>query len=88
MSSLNDTCVTTNTNLNGPKPYDHVMYFDADTGSETDKDYGFKVVNLIAWYSKNAGAYPGDPYHHNNFRKYYSDYHPAVIRLVTYSEND
>lgn len=30
--SLNDTCLPTNTNLNGPKPYDHVMLRPAYSG--------------------------------------------------------
>ncbi|MFX0196679.1 MAG: endonuclease/exonuclease/phosphatase family protein [Candidatus Hodarchaeota archaeon] len=44
--SLNDECVQTNTNVNSPKPYDHVMYNSTHT-SEIDENFDFKVINLI-----------------------------------------
>ena len=89
--SLNDECVPTNTNINGPKPYDHVMYNKLYT-KEIDEEYDFKVVNLILamkpfWGGSSTDAYPGDPYNHNEFRKYYSDHHP-VLFMITIPEND
>ena len=89
--SLNDECVPTNTNVNGPKPYDHVMYNMTYT-KEIDEDFDFKVVNLIAamktfWEESSTDPYPGDPYNHNEFRKYYSDHHPVVFMMVI-PEND
>lgn len=89
--SLNDECVPTNTNVNGPKPYDHVMYNVTYT-KEIDEDFDFKVVDLIAamkipWEESSTDSYPGDPYNHNEFRKYYSDHHPVVF-IMTIPEND
>ncbi len=89
--SLNDECVPTNTNVNGPKPYDHVMYNIAYT-KEIDEDFDFKVVDLIVamktfWEESSTDSYPGDPYSHNEFRKYYSDHHP-VLFMMTIPEND
>ena len=40
--SLNDECLTTNTNVRGPKPYDHVIH---NAMSEVVDD--FKVIDLI-----------------------------------------
>jgi hypothetical protein len=81
--SLNDECRPTNTNVNGPKPCDHVMLNPAFT---TEADWGFdlQVINLIevmrgAWALPEA--YPGDPYVHNEFKQYYSDHHPVMFRL-------
>ena len=89
--SLNDECVATNTNVNGPKPYDHVMYKPEFT-SEIDKGYDFKVINLIEamrpfWHSTDS--YPGGSvnpnslpkYDHNRFRAFYSDHHPVVFKM-------
>ena len=81
--SLNDECRPTNTNVNGPKPYDHVMVNPAFT---TEADWGFdlQVINLVeamrsVWVLPEP--YPGDPYVHNEFKQYYSDHHPVVFRL-------
>lgn len=84
--SLNDECVQTNTNVNGPKPYDHVMYNKAFT-TEVDSEYDFKVIDLIKamkpfWKKGTTEPYPGNPYNHNSFRKYYSDHHPVLFRLA------
>lgn len=88
--SLNDKCVSTNTNPNSPKPYDHVMYSSAYT-TEMDIQAGLTVVNLIEavrpyWTSPNP--FPGDPYVHNEFRQYYSDHHPVVFRLNALEMDD
>ena len=45
-TNLNDECEATNTNINGPKPYDHVMYKSA-TRDEIDRKFDFRVYNLI-----------------------------------------
>tara|TARA_R110002012_G_scaffold137042_3_gene291531 strand:- start:62609 stop:63298 length:690 start_codon:yes stop_codon:yes gene_type:complete len=80
--SLNDTCLPTNTNLNGPKPYDHVLYRPANSSEILPK---FSVINLIKaaepFWDTSRGAFPGNPYDHNTFRQYYSDHHPVVFEI-------
>lgn len=88
--SLNNECRPTNTNLNGPKPYDHVMYAPEFT-SEIDTAFDMQVVNLIdelaiTWTSTEP--YPGDPYDHNLFRAYYSDHHPVVFQMTVPTVDD
>lgn len=82
-ASLNDTCFPTNTNLNGPKPYDHVLYRPANSSEILPE---FSVLNLIEaaepFWNRSIGAFPGTPYDHNTFRQYYSDHHPVVFELV------
>jgi hypothetical protein len=41
--SLNGNCEPTNTNINGRKPYDHILLQQAFTGNEVDNEYGFHV---------------------------------------------
>jgi endonuclease/exonuclease/phosphatase family metal-dependent hydrolase len=81
--SLNDACVPTNVNLNGPRPYDHVI-FDPSATSEIDRDFGFHVIDLIRemrsrWH--HSAPYPGDPFQQNGFRFYYSDHNPVVFQM-------
>jgi endonuclease/exonuclease/phosphatase family metal-dependent hydrolase len=88
--SLNDECRPTNTNVNGPKPYDHVMFNTTYTG-EIDRTYDMHVVNLVEelrdnWHSTEP--YPGAPYNHNAFRAAYSDHHPVVFRLTVPAFDD
>lgn len=88
--SLNDEGRATNTNVNGPKPYDHAMYRAADT-TEVSTTFDMAVVDLIAamqphWVSSDP--YPGDPYDHNTFRRYYSDHHPVVFELTLPATDD
>lgn len=89
--SLNNEAMPTNTNLKSPRPYDHVMYRD-DSTSEVDDEFDMLVVNLIETmrpkWDNSAGSYPGDPYHHNNFRKFYSDHHPVVFKFKDISGDD
>jgi len=89
--SLNDECRPTNTNVNGPKPYDHIMFNTTHTG-EIDQAFDFQVVDLIeamrGWWDASTGAYPGDPYDHNRFRRYYSDHHPIVFRMTSTMDDD
>ena len=88
--SLNKDCLPTNTNVRGPKPYDHVMFSTVYT-TEIDQEYGFKVINLIEQmrpFWNSAEQYPGDPYNHNAFRAYYSDHHPVVFRIRTLATGD
>ena len=85
--SLNDECHPTNTA--GGKPYDHVMYSPKYT-KEIDCEYDLCVVDLIQAmkpFWKLADPYPGCPYDHNEFRKYFSDHHPIVFRILD-SESD
>jgi endonuclease/exonuclease/phosphatase family metal-dependent hydrolase len=82
--SLNNECRPTNTNVNAPKPYDHVMINTTWT-NEVDQTYDMQVVNLLEelrddWHS--SAPYPGAPYDHNAFRAAYSDHHPVVFRLT------
>lgn len=96
--SLNDECEATNTNVNGPKPYDHVMYRPAFT-KEIDKAFDFRVFNLIEamrpfWSSTDP--YPGGAvnpiglpkYNHDKFRAFYSDHHPVVYKLTVPGADD
>jgi len=89
--SLNEACVPTNTNVNGPKPYDHVMFNPTFT-TEIDRTFGFKVVNLIdamrpTW--TGPGTYPGGPpYRHDDFRFAFSDHHPVVFRIKLPAHDD
>jgi hypothetical protein len=88
--SLNDECRPTNTNVNKPKPYDHVMLRMADT-REVDVAFDLQVVDLVEAmqpFWKGDGPYPGKPYDHNGFRKYYSDHHPVVFRLKGQGDDD
>jgi endonuclease/exonuclease/phosphatase family metal-dependent hydrolase len=83
--SLNDECVPTNTNVNGPKPYDHVL-IDPVATTEVDTEFDFQVVDLIEMmaplWSSESEPYPGDPYDHNRFRQYFSDHHPVVFHIT------
>jgi len=88
--SLNDECRTTNTNPNGPKPYDHVMYNTTFT-TEIDTDFDLEVIDLVeamesSWTSTEP--YPGDPYDHTEFRQHYSDHHPVVFRIEIPDQDD
>ncbi|MBA7650400.1 hypothetical protein ES703_58204 [subsurface metagenome] len=90
--SLNDECVPTNTNVNGPKPYDHVMYNKLYT-KEVGEKFDFKVINLIIamkpyWEASSSEPYPGGPYNHNMFRKYYSDHHPVLFMMIIPDNDD
>lgn len=90
--SLNDECRTTNTNVNGPKPYDHVMYNTTFT-TEIDKEFDFQIVDLIEemrspWAGNSTDPYPGEPYNHNQFRRFYSDHHPVVFQICLPDEDD
>lgn len=88
-ASLNKDCQTTNTNLNGPRPYDHVIYNVGSTGDEIGGF--FEVVNLIEavrplWTSDDP--FPGDPYDHNTFRSRFSDHHPIRFQIEVGSDDD
>lgn len=88
--SLNNECRPTNTNVNGPKPYDHVMFSTTYT-TEIDRAYDMHVVNLLEELRDNwtsSEPYPGQPYDHNEFRKFYSDHHPVDFRLTIPAVDD
>lgn len=70
----------TNTNLNNPKPYDHVMINPTFT-SEVRALNNFQVLNLIELVRPHwiLPVFPGDPYNHNIFRLYFSDHHPIAF---------
>ena len=88
--SLNDECRPTNTNVNSPKPYDHVMVNTTWT-NEVDLAYDMHVVNLLEelrddW--RSSDPYPGAPYNHTAFRAVYSDHHPVVFQLTVPAADD
>jgi len=88
--SLNDECRATNTNVNSPEPYDQVMYRPKYT-KEMDTDYDMVVIDLIAAMKPLWNldiAYPGDPYNHNDFRKYFSDHNPVMFKLTIPASDD
>jgi hypothetical protein len=91
LASLNDKLEPTNTNVNGPKPYDHVM-FNPGTTTEIDRQFGFLILGLVERmkdYWGGTGPYPGDePYHHDTFRKYYTDHNPVVFHVKTDQTDD
>jgi len=88
--SLNEECVTTNTNPNSPKPYDHMMINRTYT-SEVDTGFDFQVIDLVAELEEVRGSdepYPGNPYDHNSFRTLYSDHNPVLFRLAIPTSDD
>jgi hypothetical protein len=91
LTSLNAECLPTNTNVNGPRPFDNVLYDEHQT-TELDAPFGFVVVNLIAamtsLWDPVDGTYPGSPYDHNRFRAFFSDHHPVAFRLAIPGADD
>lgn len=91
-ASLNGACQATNTNINGPKPYDHVIYDIQASAPEIDTEHGLIVINLIEEmklrWPNNAGLFPGDPYDHDEFRKRYSDHNPVLFWVRTDGPDD
>lgn len=90
--TLNSNCLNTNTNVNGPEPFDHVLYRKTFT-TEIDLEYGFTVTNLITamkapWYEVFTQEYPGEPYNHNPFRARFSDHHPVSFKLKSTIDDD
>lgn len=90
-ASLNDECTPTNTNPNGPKPYDHVLYNVLYTANEVPEKR-FQVIDLVAAmksaWPTSEGVYPGDPYDHKKFRMRYSDHHPIAFAINTNKQDD
>lgn len=87
--SLNDTCQITNTNPNGPRPYDHVIYNLESSGNEIGEL--FEVIDLIEavrplW--TGSEPFPGDPYVHNEFRTRFSDHHPISFQILIGEDDD
>ena len=95
--SLNDEVAPTNTNVNGPKPYDHVM-FRSSAGAEVDRAFDFRVYNLIEamrpfWHLDSSPGGAINPivlpaYDHDRFRAAYSDHHPVVFRMTVTGVDD
>lgn len=90
--SLNQDCKPTNTNVNSPRPYDHVMYDVFHSSREIDVDRGLQIINLIdemrAHWPASAGPYPGNPYKHDLFRTRFSDHHPISFKIRTDGPDD
>jgi hypothetical protein len=84
-SSLNSECLPTNTNINSPKPYDHVMYPPSASGAEIKTDRGVTVIELTEvmrrGWPRKLGRYPGRPYNHDPFRQYFSDHNPVLFSI-------
>ena len=76
MKSLNSYPVATNTNVNSPKPYDHLMVHPY----HSKEAKGFGVINLVSLFKITS-------YDHNTFRYLYSDHHPIFIKWE-YSYDD
>jgi endonuclease/exonuclease/phosphatase family metal-dependent hydrolase len=88
--SLNDEMDKTNTAASTHGPYDHVMYRPAHT-IEMDATFDQREMSLIEemeplWHG--PGTYPGNPYDHSKFRKYFSDHVPISFRLNIPSQDD
>ncbi|WP_432454824.1 hypothetical protein ACRRS0_05050 [Agarivorans sp. QJM3NY_29] len=85
-------CLATNTNLNGPKPYDNLLYHAGAKDSLATTE--LEVIDLIeamrvSWYEDFSTPYPGDsPYNHDAFRQRYSDHHPVLFKVVVFSDTD
>jgi hypothetical protein len=89
--SLNETAfLMTNTNVNGPKPYDHVFYFPELTAEIIGQEK-LQIINLIQemkpFWSLDR-PYPGDPYDHNLFRTHFSDHHPIKFQFKIEKDQD
>lgn len=80
--SLNDELDKTNT-AKVNKPYDHVMYRpEWTTEMDTDYDqveYPLAINMESKWRESNP--YPGDPYKHHKFKKYFSDHVPIFFKM-------
>lgn len=90
VTSLNSACLPTNTNINGPKPFDHA-FCDKPALKNVDLTFPFKVVTLtpfgkVTW--DKPTPFPGEPYSHDQFRKHYSDHNPVVFRLVVPAKDE
>ena len=58
---------------------------------EVDRAFDMQVIDLVDamephWTSTEP--FPGRPYNHNEFRKYYSDHDPVVFRLNVPTRDD
>lgn len=88
-----DHCLTTNTNVNNPKPYDNILYYDSGINKKSIQ-INFHVINLIeamrsSWTEVYLEPYPGDtPYNHNKFRTHYSDHSPVSFGLKLTPDSD
>ena len=87
-NSLNNSCLTTNTNVRGPKPYDHIIH-----NGSGEIQSSFVVVDLIEamrvpWALTSNDPYPGYPYNHNAFRVRYSDHHPVQFKINSTNDDD
>lgn len=87
------SCLMTNTNVNGPRPYDNVL-LPASSANGLDGGGQFSVINLIEgmrvpWFEDFNAPYPGDvPYNHNAFRRRYSDHHPVTFKVLMGNDDD
>jgi hypothetical protein len=88
--SLNDTCLPTNTSKKG-KPYDHVLYRPSFSNEELGMKDNFEIIDLVSTFKplwNSDEPYPGDPYHHNKFRQYFSDHHPVTFNIRVNDNDD
>lgn len=90
--TLNDTCLQTNTHPI-PKCYDHVI-FNLSNTPEIGEGFSFSIIDLKrdleeGWSEKYPGVpYPGRPYVHRLFRRYYSDHQPILFRVWHLEDDD
>ena len=83
LKSLNDECRPTTTNLDYPRPHNHIMYNPLQT-EEINEEFGIVIIDLkkdLQELWRKDDPYPGAPYDPNRFTKYYSAYQPIVFRL-------
>lgn len=91
--TLNPSGLTTNTNLNSPKPYDHFL-LDPQATNEIPLADNFAVLDLVqAMSAPTESVAPGtsaikDTYNHNIFRLLYSDHHPILTRVGDLADRD
>lgn len=94
-SALNSgpDCLNTNTNVNGPRPYDNIIY-PSSSATELFSNGDFELIDLVeamrvSWFEDYTQPYPGDsPYNHNAFRVIYSDHHPIRFRIRIGDDDD
>lgn len=95
--TLNAACIPTNTNPNGPRPYDQVFFRKSTTSREMGMapggpGAGFAVVDLVGEMKKRwpqgQPGFPGEPYDHNGFRVLYSDHDPVAFTLSGMDRDD
>ena len=88
--SLNDRCRSTVTDISSPKPTDHVL-FNPIQMYKIDNQFDLKILDLsdaLGEMWRQDDPYPGTPYNHKRFKKYYADHYPLLFRLTIPRKDD